>query len=124
MADSIERNGRAEMVHGAASDAKKADAPRWPIKREYREALMTHLMMLGIDRKSTPMEVYSAAKLLLAAEVQNQKDEHRAGMDWDGKLTVYEDPNWYGNDVHLRLAEAAAEEAKQANHMLEGKEGG
>ena len=56
---------------------QKAMEQRWPIKPEYREALVKRLVRIIADPQSKPREVASAAKALLAAEVQNQMDEHK-----------------------------------------------
>lgn len=50
---------------------------RWPIKPEYREAIIKRLLRVIADPQSSPREVASASKALLAAEKQNQEDEHK-----------------------------------------------
>ena len=55
----------------------RALVQRWPIKQEYREAIVKQLLKVVVDPNSTPREKTSAAKALLAAEGQNQSDEHK-----------------------------------------------
>lgn len=55
---------------------QKAMEQRWPIKPEYRSVLVQRLTRIIADPQSTPREVTAAAKGLIAAESQNQKDEH------------------------------------------------
>ena len=50
---------------------------RWPIKQEYREALIKRLIRIIADPASKPREVTAASRALLAAEGQNQADEHK-----------------------------------------------
>jgi hypothetical protein len=50
---------------------------RWPIKPEYREIIIRQLIKVIADPKSSPREKTSAAKALMAAEAQNQSDEHK-----------------------------------------------
>ncbi len=57
---------------------ERALRKRWPIKEEHKEAVVTRLMMIVADRKSSNREATSAAKALLAAESQNQGDDHQA----------------------------------------------
>jgi len=56
---------------------QKALEQRWPIKPEYRDALVKRLLRIVADPQSSPREVTSAAKALMAAERQNQDDEHK-----------------------------------------------
>lgn len=53
----------------------KALMQRWPIKPEYRAAIVTKLMQVVASPESSPREVTAAAKALMAAEKQNQEDE-------------------------------------------------
>lgn len=55
----------------------RALVQRWPIKHEYREAIIKRLVRIVADPNSSPREVTAAAKGLLAAEAQNQADEHK-----------------------------------------------
>jgi hypothetical protein len=55
----------------------RALAQRWPVKSEYREAIIKKLMRVMADPNSSTREVIAAAKGLLAAEAQNQADEHK-----------------------------------------------
>jgi hypothetical protein len=50
---------------------------RWPIKPEYRAAIINKLIQVVASPESSPREVTAAAKAILAAEAQNQVDEHK-----------------------------------------------
>lgn len=54
---------------------QKAMEQRWPIKQEYKEALVKRLMRIIADPKSSPREVTAASRALMAAEQQNIGDE-------------------------------------------------
>ena len=56
---------------------QKAMEQRWPIRPEYRDALIKRLLRILADPQSSPREATSAAKALMAAERQNQEDEHK-----------------------------------------------
>ena len=62
----------------------KAIEQRWPIKPEYREAIIRKLIQVVANPQSKPREITAAARALLAAEAQNQADEHKV---IDGQLT-------------------------------------
>jgi hypothetical protein len=55
----------------------RALTQRWPIKPEYRQAIVSRLLRVIADKDSSPREVTAAAKALMAAESQNQADEHK-----------------------------------------------
>lgn len=57
--------------------AQKALEQRWPIKPEYREGLIRRLTAIVISPNSKPREVIAASRALIAAESQNQADEHK-----------------------------------------------
>jgi hypothetical protein len=50
---------------------------RWPITHEFREGIVRRLMKIVVDPTSSRREVTAASKALLAAEAQNQSDEHK-----------------------------------------------
>jgi hypothetical protein len=50
---------------------------RWPISDKVRKAIVGRLVQIVADPASSPREVTAAAKALLAAESQNQSDEHK-----------------------------------------------
>ena len=56
---------------------QKAVEQRWPISPEYREIIIARAMQCVSHPHSSEREVNSASKLLLAAEAQNQADEHK-----------------------------------------------
>jgi hypothetical protein len=101
---------------------KRRKEPRWPIRSEYREAAMRRLALMAIDRNETPTAVCNAVKLLLAAEAQNQTDEHRRANRSSGKVVVAEDPNWYFNDAHTVSAQGNA--TSNADAAVAGAEEG
>jgi hypothetical protein len=105
-----------------AKQGKKRKKSRWPMKRLYREAMVKRLAMVAIDRNSEPAAACNAAKIVLAAEAQNQKDDHRPGADLNDEIAVFVDRGWYGNEVKLLAAEARVAEAKAAE-KAKGEEG-
>lgn len=61
---------------------EQAMRQRWPMPDEYREATLKQLIRIVADPTSKKREVIGAAKALMAAEAQNQKDEHLlSGLD-------------------------------------------
>jgi len=56
---------------------RKAVTQRWPIPPEYREAIIKRAIRCVANPSSSEREANSASKLLLAAEAQNQADEHK-----------------------------------------------
>ena len=57
---------------------QKALEQRWPVKPEYREALVKRAVRTIADPNSSPREVAAASRILLAAEAQNIDDERHA----------------------------------------------
>ena len=55
---------------------RKAIEQRWPIKPEYREAVVNRLVRIVADKGASNREAVAAAKGLIAAESQNQVDEN------------------------------------------------
>jgi hypothetical protein len=55
----------------------KAVEQRWPMSPEYREAVIRRLIRIVADPKSSNREATAAARALMAAEQQNQSDEHK-----------------------------------------------
>ena len=64
----------------------RALTQRWPIKTEYRDAIVKRLMRVIADPHSSPREVTAASKALMAAEAQNQKDEHQRLDDFKQRI--------------------------------------
>lgn len=56
--------------------ARKAIEQRWKVKPEWKDAMIQRLVRIIADPKSTPREVTSASRTLIAAEGQNQSDDH------------------------------------------------
>ena len=61
----------------------RAIVQRWPVKQEYREAIINRLARIAIDPASSPREATAAAKAVIAAESQNQRDEQNVGIQSD-----------------------------------------
>jgi len=55
----------------------KAMQQRWPIKPEYREAVLRRNIRIIADPNSSERAVAAASKVIIAAEAQNQADEHK-----------------------------------------------
>jgi hypothetical protein len=55
----------------------RAIEQRWPINSNARKAVISQLLRIIANPASSPREVTAAAKALLAAESQNQSDEHK-----------------------------------------------
>jgi len=55
----------------------KAMQQRWPIRDEYREAVIKRNMKIILNPNSSERAVAAASKVMLAAEAQNQSDEHK-----------------------------------------------
>ncbi len=64
----------------------KALEQRWPIKPEYREAIVRKLVQIIANPSSSPREVTAATRALMAAESQNQEDEHKALSDFRQRI--------------------------------------
>ena len=58
---------------------------RWPITEAMRGVIIKSLGKILVDAESSPREKTAAARALLAAEAQNQSDEHKV---IDGQLTA------------------------------------
>lgn len=56
---------------------------RWPIPEKFKEFLINKLLKIALDDETTNRESIMAAKALLAAEAQNQSDEHTAAVQSD-----------------------------------------
>jgi len=54
---------------------ERAMKQRWPIPHEYKEVMIKQLMRV-IANPNSQRDLERAAKLLMAAEAQNQADEH------------------------------------------------
>jgi hypothetical protein len=55
----------------------RAMEQRWPVKAEYRDAVLKRNMRIILSPNSTERAVSAASKVILAAESQNQSDEHK-----------------------------------------------
>ncbi len=81
---------------------------RWPIKPEYREAMVKRLVRIIADPSSTTKEVTDASRALLAAERQNQADEAEAQDDFTAELVRL--AGSFGIDVKAITDETADED--------------
>lgn len=68
----------------------KALEQRWPIKPEYRAALVRRLVQVIADPASSPREVTAASRALIAAEGQNLADEQHSDRMDEGRNRVFE----------------------------------
>ena len=70
--------------------AQRALEQRWPIKQEYREALVKRLMRIIADPNSSAREVTSASKALIAADLVNVADDKNLEQEQKRKLELIE----------------------------------
>jgi hypothetical protein len=70
--------------------AQKALEQRWPIKQEYREALVKRLMRIIADPNSSAREVTSASKALIAADLVNVAEDKNLEQEQKRKLELIE----------------------------------
>lgn len=70
--------------------AQKALEQRWPIKQEYREALVKRLMRIIADPNSSAREVTSASKALIAADVVNVAEDKNLEQEQKRKVELIE----------------------------------
>ena len=73
------QGGAFEPTAGQTSDTRlqeRAIRERWPIKDEYREAIVKRLVAVVVDPQASRRERTAACRALIAAESQNQSDEH------------------------------------------------
>lgn len=98
----------------------KAIKQRWPMLEEYREAILKTMIRITIDPESTNRERVAAAKVLVAAESQNQKDEHFTSVQSD-RNRFLEVARKLGIDADFRLI--AEERADTGDGGSDGSEG-
>jgi hypothetical protein len=55
----------------------RAMEQRWPTKPEYRDALIKRNVKIILNPNSSERAVAAASKVIIAAEAQNQADEHK-----------------------------------------------
>lgn len=70
---------------------------RWPVKEEYRDAIIKRLIRIVADPSSSNREVTAATRVLVSAEAQNQQDEHKAADDLQG--TIFRLAESFGIDI-------------------------
>lgn len=75
---------------------------RWPTEASYRERCILRMMQILEDANSSPREKVMAFKAILAAEAQNQKDEHTAALQSD-RNRFLEVAQQLGIDADFRL---------------------
>ncbi len=86
---------------------------RWPTQASYRERCILRMMQILEDVKSSPREKVMAFKAILAAEAQNQKDEHTAALQSD-RNRFLEVAQQLGIGADFRLV---GQEPAGANHV-------
>ena len=86
---------------------------RWPMPEAFKEAIVKRLMKVVLDKNATHREVTQAIKGLIAAEAQNQKDEHTAALQSD-RNRFLEVAQQLGIDADFRLV---GQEPAGANHF-------
>lgn len=93
---------------------------RWPIPAKYREFLVNKLLKIALDDETTNRESIMAAKALLAAEAQNQSDEHTAAVQSD-RNRFLEVARQLGIEADFRLV--TEERADSSDGGSDGSEG-
>jgi len=83
---------------------------RWPIKPEYREAMVLRLSEIIVNPNSTTKEVTDASRALLAAEKQNQADEADNQDDFTTELVRL--AGSFGIDVKAITDETSREDTE------------
>jgi hypothetical protein len=56
---------------------QKAITQRWPVKEQFRAALINRQITIGIDPNSSPKEATAAFRAVLAADLANMEQEKR-----------------------------------------------
>ncbi len=77
---------------------------RWPIKSDYREAIVKRLVRIVADPSSSTQEVTTAARALILAEKQNQHDDQRLELELDRERNRF-----FARALELGLAETPRE---------------
>ena len=78
----MRRQGHKMGINDTRMEAK-ALTQRWPVTAEMRAAIVGRMMNVLISQDSSPREKTSAAKALMSAESQNQKDEQNQQLHSD-----------------------------------------
>ena len=77
---------------------------RWPIKSDYREAIVKRLVRIVADPSSSTQEVTTAARALILAEKQNQHDDQRLELELDRERNRF-----FARALELGIAETPRE---------------
>ena len=77
---------------------------RWPIKSDYREAIVKRLVRIVADPSSSTQEVTTASRALILAEKQNQHDDQRLELELDRERNRF-----FARALELGLAETRRE---------------
>ena len=75
---------------------------RWPIDEAFRSRIVRKLVAIALDPESKARDANQAIKSLLAAEAQNQRDEHTAALQSD-RNRFLEVAQQLGIDADFRL---------------------
>jgi hypothetical protein len=98
----------------------RAIEQRWPVPNEMRAGMIRQLMSIIASKDASPREKTSAFKAILAAEKQNQEDEHKAvdiAINHDRLLTVAAD---LGIDPALIIDQQPGEEGSDTKSAESG----
>lgn len=76
MSDDLTIAGDAKRIESDAKLLKKAIRNRWPVTDEVRKAVIDRLEGFIKDPKIDPDRATAAARVIVAAEGQNQADDH------------------------------------------------
>lgn len=91
---------------------------RWPMTDTARKVIINRLLKIVANEKSSSREVTAAAKALLAAEAQNQKDEQHADNRLDASrnriLDLLEQRGSGGG--HITFNGGGSEKSEGGNH--------
>ena len=117
--DAAGANGFSPGCAAGERDSCKASAPpcssssrtkrrRWNIKPEYRDLAMLRLALIVANPESRTADIFSAIRLQLTAEAQNQKDENCKKGRRPKQLVIGIDRGFYGNKADTLSAQRAA----------------
>jgi hypothetical protein len=94
----------------------KALEQRWPIKSEYRLALVKRLVHIIADPNSKAREVTAACRALIAAENQNLADEQHSDRMDEGRNRVLDFVARIDAAEVYRITESAGTDSAQGGN--------
>jgi hypothetical protein len=107
----------------------RAIEQRWAMSPEMRKAVINRLLKVVADPTSKKREVIAAAKALMAAEKQNQDDEHKVvdieiqtrnaqldsiAADLGIEISVIEDAERQSSSNFARIEEATSDDEEES----------